>query len=108
MIAIVAVGPKVILGQQYLFSPHIEPSVFFFWENMTYGSKNIPFLPHLNYALEKYLQEENTGRASSSSHSRLVVQSADRRPMKKQQRDEYPSSVGRSLDAFLNVLPVVG
>jgi hypothetical protein len=31
MFAIIAVRPNVILGQQYLFSPQIEPSIFIFW-----------------------------------------------------------------------------
>jgi hypothetical protein len=43
MIAVVAVRPNVILGQQYLSSPQIEPSIFVFWENLTYCSKKYSF-----------------------------------------------------------------
>jgi hypothetical protein len=44
MIAIVAVRPNVILDRQYLLSPQTEPSVFIFWENMTYCSKKYSFI----------------------------------------------------------------
>jgi hypothetical protein len=57
MTSIVAVRPNIILGQQYLFSSQIEPSVFIFWQNMTYCSKKYPLSVTFNLHLERYLQK---------------------------------------------------
>jgi hypothetical protein len=83
MIAIVAVRPNVILGRQYLFSPQIEPSIFIFWENMTYCSKSIPFLLRLNYVLKRCLQKEKIGRAIYYRDNRLSALCANERLVNK-------------------------
>jgi hypothetical protein len=64
MIAIVGVRPNVILGRQYLFSPQTEPSVFMFWENMTYCSKKNPFAPAFKLRL-KEIFATGTNRSSN-------------------------------------------
>jgi hypothetical protein len=65
-----AVRLNAILGRQYRFSPQIEPSVFVFWENMTYYSNSIPVPVRLNYVVKRYLQNKKTGRAIYDRDSR--------------------------------------
>jgi hypothetical protein len=59
MIAIVTVRPNLILGRQYLFSPHIGPSLFIFWENMTCYSKKYPFSIALNLGFKIFVKGKN-------------------------------------------------
>jgi hypothetical protein len=90
MISIVAVQPTVILRRQYLFSPQIEPYIFFFWENMTYHNKKYPFSIEIRSAFAEIFAKENTARVisyrdkqkspdASSSDRRERTPSDDRR-----------------------------
>jgi hypothetical protein len=58
MIANVAVRLNVILGQEYLFSPQIKPTIIIVWQNITYCSKKRPFLLSFNLPLQRYLQKK--------------------------------------------------
>jgi hypothetical protein len=75
MIPLVAVRPKVIVGQPYLSSPQAEPSIF--WENMRSCSKNYPFSTGLKLRSKEIFTKGKTGRAISYRDSRLSANEQD-------------------------------
>jgi hypothetical protein len=81
-IALVAVRPNAIVDRQHFSSPQIEPSIFIFWENMTYCSKNYPFSIAFKFRFKGIFTKGKTGWVISSRDSRLSAQSTDRRPVK--------------------------
>jgi hypothetical protein len=79
MIAIVSTRPSIILGRQYLWSPQTEPSIFIFWENITYCSKKYHFFTAFQLRFKRYLQKEKTSQAISYGDRRPSALRADRR-----------------------------
>jgi hypothetical protein len=101
MIAIVATRRTVS------FSPQIEPSIFIFWEKITYCSRKYPFTTAFILHFKEMLAKGKTGRSISYRDSRLTVQSADRRLVNKHDAavgavgpvgDEGPSNLLEKLD----------
>jgi hypothetical protein len=69
---IVAVQPNGILGRQYLFSPHIEPSIVIVWQNITYCSKKEPFSIEFHSVLTEIFAKGNNKSSNFFSRQPLV------------------------------------